>query len=450
MSKSHKPVRQEYIAKVRYINNLPPPPLNPKFIKYDTTESKSQVEEHDQLLSSLFRRENFKPLIENVDEEYGMNLNLINNPGVLDNQDFSSIIKEKSEEINLHPSDRILLRDAGIGKINKKDPEVSFLRRTEYISERSLPRAGGDDDSNSSSTANGNKSETFDSESQLKAIENTFDVAQLSLKNFKDLKHPSKKHLKAVNAWQLLPDTSMLDSRFLTVKFSGSASIHRELQALKRQQADKYDEDLQKKILETSVFKPITSNDGEWMSLYQYNNPNDKNYDQLSSLYNRLNSQEPEKPNNLVNDDSNEEFRFGFNKNYDMNFQKFSKPNEEISIKLVSENDGSHKKRKLAYYYPINGKIDLKKYRASANTQINKFVKESTYDVVNYKLREPTTDEMRKMDNVRSEFDPMEYEGEEEQEQDDEQEGEQDEEIDENGEQKDESNQDDKQDSDQE
>lgn len=281
---------------------------------------------------------------------------------------------------------------------------------------------------------NGKKEQKFDSESQLKAIENTFDMAQTSLKDLGLLKHPSKKHLKAVNTWQLLPDTSMMDSRFLTIKFTGSASLHRELQTLKRQQKEKYDEDLQRKILESSLFKPITSNDGEWMSLYQHSG---QNPEELAKLYDKLNSQEPEKPNNLVNDDETEEFKFKFNKNFDMNFQKFSKPNEEISIKVVSENDKEgNKKRKLAYYYPINGKIDLKKYRASGNNQINKFVKESTYDVVNYKLREPTTDEMRKMDNYRSEFDPMEYEGEEQEEEQEpnEENGEPNEEKEENGE----------------
>ena len=43
-------------------------------------------------------------------------------------------------------------------------------------------------------------------------------------------------------------------------------------------------------------------------------------------------------------------------------------------------------------------------------------LKDSTVDVINFKLREPSTNEIKKMDAIRSEFDPMEYEGEEEEE----------------------------------
>lgn len=73
----------------------------------------------------------------------------------------------------------------------------------------------------------------------------------------------------------------------------------------------------------------------------------------------------------------------------------------------------------IANYYPINGKIDLKKHRASTNSEINKYIKEQTFDGINFKLREPTTNELKKMDTIRSEYDPMEYEGEDEEEDDD-------------------------------
>lgn len=384
-----KPVKQDFIAKVRYINNLPPPPVNPKFIKDNTTQSVSTEEESNQILSSLFRKENFKKLIENVDEEYGMNLNLINNHGVLDNNDYSSIIQKKSGSVELHPNDRALLRDAGVGKISKKEPEVSFLRRTEYISDNKITRSIESDKSDE-------QVEKFDSETQLKIVEKTFDDAQESLKNFKDLKHPTKKHLKAVRAWQLLPDTSMMDAKFMAIKFSGSASFKREMDNKRKLNSSTFDEDKESKIISTSVFKPITSEDGEWVSLYQ-NDPNE-----VDKLHQSLNSLEPNKANNLESED----FNFKFVRNYDMNFTKLKKF-EELSIRF-------DKKRRLANYYPIAGKIELRKYRTSANSQINKFVNDSVYDVINYKLREPNTDEMRKMDNIRSEFDPMEYEGEDE------------------------------------
>lgn len=395
---SSRPNKQDYIAKTRYINNLPPPPLNPKFIKYHTTDKITPEQEASQILSSAFRKDNFIGLIKNIDVENGMNLNLINNRGVLDNHDYLSISRQ-TDRVELHPNDRVLLRNAGIDNISKTEPEVSFLRRTEYFGQRSMPQKAIDLKSNDTS-ANDN----FDSETQLKAVEATFEAARKSLTDLNSLKHPSKKHLKAVNTWQLLPGTSMFDAKFLVVKFNGSASLSRDLKLAKSQ--DDFDSELHTKLLETSLFKPITSADGEWMSLYQQKITEST---EIDKLHQSLNSPEPEKPNV---DDDNQHYNFKFYKNYDMNFQKFPDLYEELAIQFV--NDNQSKKRKIGYYYPITGKIDLRKYRKASNTQINKFVNESTYDAVDFTLREPTTAELRKMDAIRSDYDPMEYEGEEE------------------------------------
>ncbi|CAH2350230.1 RNA polymerase II-associated protein 1 [[Candida] railenensis] len=417
-----KPVRQDYIAKVRYINTLPPPPLNPKYLQYNTTEKVSTKEESEQILTSLFRKQNFLSFIENVDEEFGLNLNLINNPGVLNNGDESSIfaLSKNGEKLELHPKDKVLLRDAGIGKISKSEPGVSFLRRTEYISEGMAGGSSGSGvtaasaASGSSEASNAQKPDLqYNAESQLKAVETTFDQAQDSLDNFAKLVHPRKKNRKAVAAWPLLPDTSMLDTKFMNIKFSGSASFSKDLEILKRQQRDKFDSKLEKKSIETAIFKPITSADGEWMSLYQCK----ENKAKVDELKEKLNSTERERPVNLLDEDESVDFKFKHIKNYDMNFQRNDKPYEELAIKLVPDTEGT-KKRKLAYYYPIGGRIELKKHRVSQNTEINRFLKDSTSDLINFKLREPNTDEMRIMDNLRSSFDPMEYEAEEDAEQD--------------------------------
>lgn len=423
-----KPVRQDYIAKVRYINTLPPPPLNPKYLQHNTSEKVSTKEELEQILTSLFRKQNFLSFIENVDEEYGLNLNLINNPGFLNNGDELSIFafSKTGEKVELHPNDKVLLRDAGIGKISKSEPGVSFLRRTEYISDTMAGGSSGSGvvaassassgsqgaASNGTSSSNTKPDLKYNAESQLKAVENTFELAQASLDNFAQLKHPRKKSRRAVAAWPLLPDTSMMDTKFMNIKFSGSASFSKDLEILKRQQRDKFDSNFEKKSIETAIFKPITSADGEWMSLYQCK----ENRTKVDDLKEKLNLTERERPVNLLDEDESVDFKFKHIKNYDMNFHRNDKPYEELAIKLVPGTDGD-KKRKLAYYYPIGGRIELKKHRVSQNTEINRFLKDSTSDVINFKLREPNTDEMRGMDNLRSAFDPMEYEAEEDLEQ---------------------------------
>ncbi|KAG7663130.1 uncharacterized protein J8A68_003308 [[Candida] subhashii] len=426
--KPQKPIRQDYIAKVRYTNNLPPPPLNPKFIEYNTTEQTSSKIEAEQLLASLFRKENFQGLMERIDDELGLNLNLINNNGFLDQGNDSVICnlqKDKDRPITLHPRDRALLRDAGIGKISKSEPGVSFLRRTEYISERERPQSRLAATSEESKLDAKTKAKTagegkHDAESQLAAVEHTFDVAQESLNDLNSIKHPRKKHLKAVDAWPLLPDTSMMDNKFLTIRFLGSASLSRDLETLKRQQKDAFNAKFHQDSIASTVFKPISSADGEWISMFQV-----KDAKRAAELKSKLNSTERERPVNLLDEeeDNLDEYNFKYVKNYDMNFQRFNKPNEELAIKFIPEEGNKvGEKRKAALYYPTTGRIDLKKHRASTNSEINRFLRDSTLGGINFRLREPTTNELKKMDNIRSEFDPMEYEGEDEEDDEEEEE----------------------------
>lgn len=414
-----KPIRQDYIAKVRYTNNLPPPPLNPKFLNYRVDDSK---QEGIDLLTSLFRKENFNQLINNIDDEYGMNLNLINNRGFLSNDDDLTIGQlkvntetgnksnsasvgnnifngksnvpsaESGHTIKLHPKDRELLRDANISTISKSEPGVSFLRRTEYIAEKATEKKSEKIGTNNETIT----LELVDADSQLKSVESTFTNAQNSLSNFSSLRHPKKKHLKPINAWPLLPDTSLMDVKFLNMKFLGSASINREFL---KNGSDQINRDL----LTTSIFKPITSEDGEWLSLFQL-----KDLNKINELKKKLNSTEKEQPINLLDedDDNQEVFNYKHTKNYDMKFSKFTKPNEELVIKLILN---PNKKRKFGYYSPINGRLDLKKFRLSTNTEVQKFLKDSSIDQINLKLREPTTNELKKMDAARADYDPMEY-----------------------------------------
>lgn len=401
MSKSQKPVRQDYISKPRYINNLPPPPLNPKFLQYNVTEKVTPHQENENLMSSLFRKENFLLFMAQVDEEFGMALNPLQKRGAFDLAD-----KKAASQVPLHAKDRALLRDAGIGQINKSEPGVSFLRRTEYIAER---HASNRSDEKAQAAANMEKEVQHDPEAQLRAVEESFDHAQESLANFGSLKHPRRKNLRAVAAWPLLPDTSMMDTKYLAVKFSGSASLSRELQTLKRQQKDSYDEEFQKNALVTALYKPITSEDGEWVSYYQLQ---DKQAAQ--ELKEKLQSTDREQPLDLLAEEDLDVYRFRHTKNYDMQYHRSAKLYEELALKFVSEPGSS--KRKATYYYPISGRVELKKHRASTNTEINRFLDESTMDVINLRVREPNTNELKKMDTIRSEYDPMEYEGEDEEE----------------------------------
>ncbi|KAG5419141.1 hypothetical protein I9W82_002908 [Candida metapsilosis] len=410
-SRSNKPVRQDYIAKIRYSNSLPPPPSNPKLIHYNTTTPVSSKTEGDQLLSSLFRKENFRSLLERIDDQLGLELNLIDNVGFLDHGDQSSIGQLKNKPVSLHPKDRVLLRDAGIGKIDRTDQSVSFLRRTEYISDQSLPKSSTvltqAEETKVNEKLKNNEEHNLDAEHQLKAVEDSFTSANNSLSDLSSLKHPRKRKVKAVDAWPLLPDTSMMDNVFMNMRFLGSASLKRELDTLKRQQGAKYDGTLQKQKQESAIFKPINSQDGEWISLFELDDEQ-----QVRKLYQDLHSTAPENPVNAAEptDDTTSNYTYKFAKNYDMHYQGYTNTHQELAVKFVPD-EQSPKKRKVAHYLPVSGKIELRKHRASTNSEINKFIKERTYDGIEFKLREPTTEELKDMDRLRSEFDPMEYEG---------------------------------------
>ncbi|CAN3361154.1 RNA polymerase II-associated protein 1 [Diutina catenulata] len=383
-----KPVRQDYIAKVRYQNNLPPPPLNPKFLHYHLTEPTSQKREGDQLMSSLFRSENFTALMAHPE----LPLNLIHNTGFLEEEKVAAVGSAvDGGPAKLHPADRELLRDAGITNLDKSEPGVSFLRRTEYIAEKQISTA-------SQAAPKQKEEDKVDPESQLAAVEATFDAANDTLHHLEHLKHPRRKQLVAKRTWPLLPDTSMADQKFLNVKFIGSASVSRELGPEKYQEAGDQ--------LRTAIFRPITSADGEWISLFEV-----ADGDTARELASKLNSKEKEQPERS----EESEFTFRHQKNYDMRFTRNPKPNEELAIKFATEGG----KRKAAYYYPVSGRIDLKKYRTSTNTEVNRFLRDSTIDQINFKLREPSTDELRKSDAVRSEYDPMEYEADDDEAEDD-------------------------------
>ena len=94
----------------------------------------------------------------------------------------------------------------------------------------------------------------------------------------------------------------MLDNVFLNLRFMGSASINRELNNLKQQQQQqeqndkKFDEKLFDRALESSLFKPIKLEGGEWISMYLLDatntsttNDND-NEEQINDLYEKLHS----------------------------------------------------------------------------------------------------------------------------------------------------------------
>lgn len=150
----------------------------------------------------------------------------------------------------VHPHDRALLRPiAALGKKKVAEANVSFLRRTEYISSLTTKRIEA---ASPRSLLNTGKKvvrrspeQAADSPQVIKRkIDKSFELADQELKNHKRVKHPSKKNLSLVDATPLIPDLdSFPDSgAFVTIKFATNPV----------QSSEEYD-----KRLLASFFRPI-------------------------------------------------------------------------------------------------------------------------------------------------------------------------------------------------
>ncbi|PNY27894.1 RNA polymerase II-associated protein 1-like protein [Tolypocladium capitatum] len=215
-------VHQDYIARIRFSNALPPPPNPPKLLDIPNTGLASGQYTTPGFASRLAREQ---PLNIEADAELGMPLNLVGMPGVFDGDERS--IQAPAQPPALHPHDRPLLRPiAALGKLKVAEANVSFLRRTEYISSSTTKRPESGNArvllAKARKPPRPAPDAAADSPQAVKRkIDRGFEVAELDLKDAKRVRHPSKKHLKLVEAVPLLPDLdSFPDSgAYVTIKF---------------------------------------------------------------------------------------------------------------------------------------------------------------------------------------------------------------------------------------
>lgn len=371
----------QYVAKVRYSNNLPPIACPPKLLKDEKNEKEIELNQGEltNLVSSFFRKENFKNLIK-LNDDLGMNMNLMNLP----DNDIIYGLKYNGLNIPLHPSDQLLLADPN-KNIKTKSENVSFLRRTQYISS-DINKATN----NQSLKMNNIKQDNeLNAKNQLKTVVDMF----TNQSDISKLKHPTKKHLKAKKIWKFLPDTSMLDEEFIDVKFMSSASISK----------NKGNKDSIKSIddpkLLTSLFREIELNKNTKLVSFYLSNEIEAN-----KIKEKINDETENAP---IDDKELDELTTDLNKSYTFKKQR----DYDGSIKSIEslrqlaitfdEKSGN------AYYLPISGKVELKKCRI--DPYLIPKIKESTYDQINMFITEPTKSEIENRDSLRSKYDPMEF-----------------------------------------
>ncbi|KAK7204402.1 RNA polymerase II-associated [Myxozyma melibiosi] len=355
-------VRQDYIARIRYQNNLPPPPCPPKLL--DVTIPLSDFTSSG-FLSALVQQQ---PLNVDIDAELGMPLDMTVISGVFDKGDESNMYPDRSPA-PMNETDRLLLRDPGsISGVSKSQPGVSFLRRTEYISTDAIKQAR-----QANRAANTSKAvDISDPRKQLQTIEDTFKLADEELSTFQ---HPTKKGLVVEESWALVPDVEVLDLTYLLMKMAGAAPG---VKGKDETGDSRYD---------VAVARPTGTEDNTFMSVFLAEQEAAEKFKHKISI-----SEEEAAAEEAADDDENTVYRFTHTRDYDIT----SKPTDTITLGLDSE-------QQKAYFHPVAMDLTLKRRRQFADASKRKKVPDVVNEVaaVEIQFRELTAEEKAERDSLR-------------------------------------------------
>ncbi|KAK4943021.1 hypothetical protein LTR10_017406 [Elasticomyces elasticus] len=133
-SSDAKGFKQDMVVSIRYRNDLPPPPMPPKFLDIDTGGLAQYLTTG--YASGLAKRE--EPNIE-VDAEGGMPIDMVGVPGYFLG-DESAIMAPEIQPV-LDPADHALMLSIDQLKSQGAKNNVSFLRKTQYMTAAQMARA---------------------------------------------------------------------------------------------------------------------------------------------------------------------------------------------------------------------------------------------------------------------------------------------------------------------
>ncbi|KAF2487779.1 Paf1 complex protein [Neohortaea acidophila] len=236
-------VHQDYIARVRYDNSLPPPSLPPKFLDIPGTGLAGADYTSAGYASRMAKEQ---PLNIEADAELGMPIDLVGIPGVFDGDERA--ILARPGPIKLHPADKELLKPLGaLGKGAAIAGSVSFLRRTEYTSSQGPQQFTSSTSKDLLRLRNDPKRRktSMNKDDPINIIRNVikgFDIAyprdaykgedsttniqgakpsEADAKAWTNPQHPSKPSLQLLDSYPVLPDLDALPSTacFMLAKF---------------------------------------------------------------------------------------------------------------------------------------------------------------------------------------------------------------------------------------
>lgn len=327
-----------------------------------------------------------------------------------------------------HPHDRALLRPLStLGKPKFSDSGVSFLRRTEYISSYTSKSRFDSTTSrtlidNTGSRVKRPAPQNLDRESPeyIKSqVEKSFQIAAQNLKDRNRVRHPTKRNLKLINAYPLLPDHESFPDAggYFTIKFltnpvppSSTYDIRLE-SGLVKPIPDDDDEIAAKTIARELHEKDPTRypapNDAMNYEFYLPENPSD-----ALNFKRKFDTLDPEKDDETLYTNKNSigesNFRFKRIRGYESASQvgtKADKYDEEVIIALHDGKNGRH--QKAAYYYPLVQRLSIRPQRARNifNSQIGSAIPGKAMaapDFIDVVVEDPSEDVKADMDRYKN------------------------------------------------
>lgn len=415
-------IHQDYIARIRYSNALPPPPNPPKLLDIPYTGLTSGQYTNPGFASRLAREQ---PLNIESDAELGMPLDLVGMPGVFDGDESS--IQAPLNPPTPYPQDRALLRPLStLGKPKLSDSGVSFLRRTEYISSYTSKSRFESTTSKSlvnniGSRKNQKTPQNVDRESPVyikSKVENTFEIAAQNLKNPHLVRHPTNRNLKLSDSFALLPDLhSFPDAggyvyiKFLTNPVPPSTTYDRRLESSLLKPIEPSEEQIAQRLLARDLHERDPKRYPAPNEIFEYEFFLTESHSEGIQLKRKFETTDPKCleehnfPQKTI--DGKGCFRFKRIRAYESSTQTgdtLTKYDDEVIIAIQDGNDDL--KPKGAYYYPIVQKtsirpqraknIDIKKWSSSNSQEAD--TKRQT-DFVDLIIAEPDT-EMKKARDI--------------------------------------------------
>ncbi|GAB7347172.1 hypothetical protein MBLNU459_g3286t1 [Dothideomycetes sp. NU459] len=421
---------QDYIARIRFHNTLPPPPNPPKLLDIPGTGLAGGQYTSAAFASRLAREQ---PLNIEADAELGMPIDLVGLPGVFDGDEQAIMAQDPPPPV--HPHDRALLKPlSALGAPNSMNSSVSFLRRTEYISStqgaqrfesstskdllkfsnkrRRVPNVGRDDPINiirnlvkGFDTAYPRDAYTGpDSQTDIRGA----DVTDVDRKAWKNPKHPSKPNVTLLDSYPLLPDLEALPTTgdFQITKFStnpvATAESYDErldVAILRPTYADtdKFEERVAAYKLDPTLPKPLP----EWdLDLFLTESEHT-----VRGIKRKFDPSDPDNEDDALYDretESGKAFMYQRIREYET-YQQAGDPDDAYGDTVAlalhepdlvgSAVDGARKRlRKGAYYYPVKQRTNLRPKRKTG--AVASGARAEHVDLLYITVREPDNDEM--------------------------------------------------------